>query len=177
MSRFVFSETPRGVPRAAASLRADLAAIQMEWALLKLALKYNPSQPRVPAGNRDGGQWTYVGGATRIAANARSEGATATDAQTTNVKLKQGESYVTLPDGKMVANPYSKTGYLVSPTADLSPVAAAGRDAGSLYLQMLASPDPDVQQAALPQFIGSINGAVGQVGLRLSEKRQLCHRP
>jgi hypothetical protein len=32
-------------------------------------LKYNPNQPRVPAGNPDGGQWTTVGGrgeATRL---------------------------------------------------------------------------------------------------------------
>lgn len=29
---------------------------------LRLALKYDPNQPRVPAGNPDGGQWTYDGG-------------------------------------------------------------------------------------------------------------------
>ncbi len=48
MSRFVFSEPPRDV----LELRADLAAIQMQLALLKLARKYRPDQPRAPAGIR-----------------------------------------------------------------------------------------------------------------------------
>ncbi len=78
MSRFVFFETPREALRAAVPLRADLAAIQMEWALLKLALKYCPDQPRVPAGNRDGGQWTDTAWA-RVAAN-NMPGAVVTDA-------------------------------------------------------------------------------------------------
>ena len=42
MSRFVFFETPREVLRAAIPLYADLAALQMRWALMKLARKYNP---------------------------------------------------------------------------------------------------------------------------------------
>ncbi len=64
MSRFVRCETSR--------LRADLAAIQMEWALMKLAWKYNPSQPRVPAGNPDGGQWTDAAWV-RVAGGAEDE--------------------------------------------------------------------------------------------------------
>ena len=43
----------------------DIAALSFEWKLLKRvrALKaYNPDQPRVPAGNPDGGQWTGDGG-------------------------------------------------------------------------------------------------------------------
>jgi hypothetical protein len=35
-----------------------LAAVQAELRRLALAKKYNPDQPRVPVGNRDGGQWT-----------------------------------------------------------------------------------------------------------------------
>ncbi len=58
MSRFVFWETPPETLRAAAPLYADLAALRMQWALIKLARKYRADQPRVPAGNRDGGQWT-----------------------------------------------------------------------------------------------------------------------
>jgi hypothetical protein len=37
----------------------------MKWSGMKfaaLARKYDPNQPRVPAGNSDGGQWTSVGG-------------------------------------------------------------------------------------------------------------------
>lgn len=48
------------------SLRSDLAALRMQLALTKLrhALrrKYRPDQPRVPAGNPHGGQWTDEGG-------------------------------------------------------------------------------------------------------------------
>ncbi|HEY0265709.1 MAG TPA: hypothetical protein VGC16_03095, partial [Rhizomicrobium sp.] len=53
-------------------LRADLAAIQMQWALMKLAWKYRPDQPRVPAGNPAGGQWTDAGGI-RVAGGAEDE--------------------------------------------------------------------------------------------------------
>lgn len=80
------------------------------------------------------------------------------------VKPEHG-THVVMPNGKMVANSYSKTGYLVSPVADLSPVADAGRQAGTLFRQMLASPGTDLQQAALPQFVSSINAAVGQAGV------------
>src|SRR5262245_50469130 len=36
--------------------------------------RFNPNQPRVPAGHRDGGQWTRAGeaGGTRVAANEKS---------------------------------------------------------------------------------------------------------
>lgn len=45
-----------------AQLRTEHAALRLEWELLKLKFglgrKYDPDQPRVPAGNPDGGQWT-----------------------------------------------------------------------------------------------------------------------
>jgi hypothetical protein len=59
-------------PRELASLRYEFAALRMQFALLKLAHlhrtalhppHYNPEQPRVPAGNPDGGQWTRIDGA------------------------------------------------------------------------------------------------------------------
>jgi hypothetical protein len=55
-----------------AALRHALALRQMQ-ALHRIALhrsQYNPNQPRVPAGNPDGGQWTAEGGGlgTRLAA-------------------------------------------------------------------------------------------------------------
>jgi hypothetical protein len=159
VSRFIFLQAPRAVAGDLARLRADLAALQMRWARVKLALKYSPDQPRVPAGSSDGGQWTEW---VRVAANDRGAGGGATDAQIRSPK--QDGTHVVLPNGKMVANKYSETGYLVSPVTDLSPVAAAGREAGTLYRQMLASPDPDLQQAALPFFIGSIGGAISQGG-------------
>jgi hypothetical protein len=45
-------------------LRSDLAAIAVEFSLLKLIWllrKFEPDQPRAPAGRPDGGQW--IGGA------------------------------------------------------------------------------------------------------------------
>ena len=142
-------------------LYADLAALRMRLALARLMLKYNPDQPREPAGGPGGGRWTD--GGVQLAGNDAGDGGIATDAQTRSPKPDQGR-HVVLPNGKMVTNPYSDTGYLVSPTSDLSAVAGAGRQAGLQYQQMLSSPDPDVQQAALPQFVTSINAAVSQGG-------------
>jgi len=48
-------------------LRSELAAIKAELALrqlLRTAKAYNPNQPRVPAGSREGGQWTNGSGGT-----------------------------------------------------------------------------------------------------------------
>jgi len=44
---------------------SDFAALKMKWSGMKFAAlirKYDPNQPRVPAGNPDGGQWTSIGG-------------------------------------------------------------------------------------------------------------------
>jgi hypothetical protein len=53
-----------------AAIKAELAAMQRDCAARRLrrvapaepALKYNPNQPRVPAGGENGGQWTSGGG-------------------------------------------------------------------------------------------------------------------
>jgi hypothetical protein len=164
VSGFVFWDTPPEVLAKAAPLYADLAALRMQRALMMVARKYQPDQPRMPAGNPEGGQWTDAGGGlVDVAANDRGEGHVAAGEQISG-KLKPGEMHVTLPDGKLVPNPYSKTGYLIAPEADLSPVAEAGRQAGAVYQQMLTSTDTDIQQAALPQFMSSIGAAVGQAG-------------
>jgi len=45
--------------------KADLALLRLELAHARyerLLRKYDPNQPRVPAGNSDGGQWTSYGG-------------------------------------------------------------------------------------------------------------------
>ena len=63
MSRFVFYDADEVALTAA---RAELAALRFQRAALYLAIalkqNFNPSQPRVPARNPDGGQWTRVGG-------------------------------------------------------------------------------------------------------------------
>ena len=47
-----------------AGLQLDLATLKLQHALRR---KYRSEQPRVPAGNSDGGQWTDEGGQSRIA--------------------------------------------------------------------------------------------------------------
>lgn len=65
----------RQASRYFAPSKADwqFAALKVKWKYFRLALAlkaYDPSQPRVPAGNPDGGQWTSTGasniGPTRI---------------------------------------------------------------------------------------------------------------
>jgi hypothetical protein len=46
-------------------LRRDLTESMLEYELRRFQQKYSPDQPRVPAGNPDGGEWT------RVAANGR----------------------------------------------------------------------------------------------------------
>jgi hypothetical protein len=62
-------------------LRAMLSDLKLDLVLQRLRRKYSPDQPRVPAGNPDGGQWTSGGGSsarpavqgrpTRLADNRR----------------------------------------------------------------------------------------------------------
>jgi hypothetical protein len=44
------------------ALRHELAKIRLDYELRRFQRKYSPDQPRVPAGNSDGGQWTSGGG-------------------------------------------------------------------------------------------------------------------
>ena len=80
MRGFVVRETASDMLARAMALYADVAALRVEWALVKLARKHNfdPAQPRVPAGNSNGGQWTDVG-PVRIGENDRSGGRIASD--------------------------------------------------------------------------------------------------
>jgi hypothetical protein len=52
-----------------AAHRLRLTDLEARHRLAQYRSHYNPNQPRVPAGNPDGGQWTATGGAgTRLAA-------------------------------------------------------------------------------------------------------------
>ena len=44
------------------ALRHDFAKLKLEYELRRFQQKYSPNQPRVSAGNPDGGQWTSGGG-------------------------------------------------------------------------------------------------------------------
>jgi len=54
------AEHHREIEREALQLKAELAALRFElvWAEFCSKAGFNPDQPRVPAGNPDGGQWT-----------------------------------------------------------------------------------------------------------------------
>ena len=67
---------------------------------------------------------------------------------------------VTLPNGSHVPDRKSPTGLLMSPTADLSDVAAAGRDAGATYRALLAAGDDN----ALMYLFAVLGAAVGTGG-------------
>ncbi len=57
----------RRLEEATADVKYELAALRVQAAILRHAhvcrkAGFNPSQPRVPAGSREGGQWTDAGG-------------------------------------------------------------------------------------------------------------------
>ena len=58
-------KTREAEAEALAHLRWMLKDLKVELMLARLRRKYSPDQPRVPAGNRDGGQWTSGGGTGR----------------------------------------------------------------------------------------------------------------
>jgi hypothetical protein len=69
---------------------------------------------------------------------------------------------VVLPDGSTISDPQSSTGKVMSPAADLSAVAAAGRQAGSTYRSMLSSPEGAA--AAFPYLATMLGLNVGHAG-------------
>jgi hypothetical protein len=73
----------------------------------------------------------------------------------------QGEA-VLLPNGRNVLDPESPTGNLMSPVADLSVVAAAGRDAGAMYRSLLSN--PDTAPGALPNLLATLDVNLGHGG-------------
>ncbi|MGE3784595.1 MAG: hypothetical protein AB7H71_17875 [Alphaproteobacteria bacterium] len=77
---------------------------------------FNPAQPRVPAGNPDGGQWTFAGGPA------------APDKYTPVKETPNDAKIVVFPDGKPISDPSSATGTLLAPPhADFREVYSAGR--------------------------------------------------
>jgi len=60
-------------------VKQELAEINYELAWRKFLRKYSPNQPRVPAGNPDGGQWTSGGGASGGAPANGSDGQVLSD--------------------------------------------------------------------------------------------------
>jgi hypothetical protein len=72
-----------------------------------------------------------------------------------------GEAVV-LPNGSTVADPYSATGKLMSPVADLAAVAAAGRAAGMTFRAMLDN--PETAAGAFPYLATMLGVNLGHAG-------------
>jgi hypothetical protein len=72
-----------------------------------------------------------------------------------------GEAVV-LPNGLTIPSIDSETGQVMSPVSDLSPVAAAGRQAGSTFRSMLSSPEGAA--GALPYLFTMLGLNVGHGG-------------
>jgi hypothetical protein len=73
----------------------------------------------------------------------------------------EGED-VELPNGQPIPDPSSPTNNLKSPLADLRPVAAAGRETGSTFRQMLA--DPHSAESAGGYLAGALLAHLGHGG-------------
>lgn len=73
----------------------------------------------------------------------------------------EGED-VKLPNGQSIPDPSSPTKSLKSPLADLSPVAAAGRETGAIFRQMLA--DPYSAESAGGYLAGALFAHLGHGG-------------
>jgi hypothetical protein len=72
------------------------------------------------------------------------------------------EGAAVLPGGSTVPDPHSATGRMLSPVADLSPVAVAGRQTGQMYRTLLRSPTGS--GGALPYLAVTTLSNVGQGG-------------
>jgi hypothetical protein len=86
-------------------------------------------------------------------------------AQKQGTSLKMDPSpgeVVVLPDGSTVADPYSATGKLMSPVADLAAVAAAGRSAGMTFRAMLDN--PETAAGAFPYLAAMLGVNLGHAG-------------
>ncbi len=69
---------------------------------------------------------------------------------------------VHLPNGQSIPDKSSATGALMSPSADLSAVAAAGRQTGAMYRSLLNN--PDASDAAMLFLLASLGAALGHGG-------------
>ena len=134
-------------------MRVKLADLRFELALIRLALKagFNPNQPRVPAGQRDGGQWTSDGG------NGRSDGDTRiiSDATPDNNWIPGAQYAQNTP---RIRGPVRINGQWVQPTpgqaARLTVAEARAQDA----IRRIREIDPNWKQT--PSLYESVEGLI-----------------
>ena len=132
--------------------RTLLKACDIDAAIVDLLKGFNPDEPRVPAGNPDGGEWTDGGDASApTIAGPSGHGSNAPISYTRVRGLPADAKPVTPADGISVPDPASATGKLMAPPrADFREVYAAGRRIAS---------DP------LPFQIAQIGASLAQGGL------------
>ena len=177
MARFEFYDLPPDIREKMASLRLKLAGDLLLLKLLEFAglvrKKFNPKQPRVPAGSSDGGQWTSGGGGGATSGDGASVGDNIADTGDGNTPARivlaafpAGGSLsgvpAKLPNGVTVPDATSATGQMMSPISDLSDVASAGRNLGETYNRLLQN--PETAPTAFNYFAGNLLANVGTGG-------------
>lgn len=132
--------------------RVLLKACDIDTAIVDLLKGFNPDEPRVPAGNPGGGEWTDGGDASApTIAGPSGHGSNAPIGYTRVGGLPADAKAATPADGISVPDPDSATGKLMAPPhADFREVYAAGRRIAS---------DP------LPFQIAQIGASLAQGGL------------
>jgi hypothetical protein len=98
--------------------RRELAYLRFETALIRrfyVDRKFNPNQPRVPAGSREGGQWTTEGSADTTRPSSESP-ARARRAEATSILSSQVMSDST-PDPIVSDAQYAQTQFNIDPSA------------------------------------------------------------
>ncbi len=153
---------------------------------------YNPDQPRVPAGNGQiSGQWTSDdGGQVGPTADMEAKPSSSAAGGIQVVDLNSNTAKPTAPDnaadhrsgGRSAASSRSNPGVpvlqpngqqvradngtlLMSPVADLAPVAAAGREVGNAYRALLNDPDAADGATAILYLGTSLANYVGHGGV------------
>jgi hypothetical protein len=98
-------------------LRYELAWLRFQMTLIRrfyVDRKFNPSQPRVPAGSQEGGQWTREGSAGTTRQSSKNPGRLSADA--TNVLSSQVISDAS-PDPIVSGTQYAQTQFSIDPSA------------------------------------------------------------
>ncbi|MGH6737335.1 MAG: hypothetical protein ACRECX_14855 [Methyloceanibacter sp.] len=88
----------RALHRVRWALHSHLLETKLHALRCKVRAKFDPNQPRVPAGNPDGGQWTDGGGGSSTSGSASSD--TLVGGSGRLGRGGRGSGYVTLRDGR-----------------------------------------------------------------------------
>jgi len=93
-----------------AHLRWLVADLTFDFVMRRLARKYSPDQPRVPAGSREGGRWTDAGGGSGQGSGNSSAAEPSTGTDAADQSRTQVAGTVQWPEEKCGPNPHCKPG-------------------------------------------------------------------